>query len=302
MRLPDGWWPPAALVAAGWLVAALVAAKAGDAADAPGWLLVVNQAVLLPAAVLSIYALGLALGGRLLAVWFGAVLVALPLAGWLYALPAYRATFRDGPLVEAVGVADSGRFAAGALLLVAGTLLLAAIVHAQLGLAAAAGLAAGAAIVVEPSSCLFVAGAVLACAVARAPLAFAAFAGPVLVAAVVVLVAQDPDVGIDVSWSAFSANLAGLREYTWSNRVLQWLPLAGTVGLARRSPVAAALAAGWLAAFVVAEGASAERSVQDGGFFLALIPALPAFALLVAAIPLLVPGVPARLTPRVAVR
>jgi hypothetical protein len=296
VRLPDGWWPPAALVAAGWLVAAGVASWAGDSADAPTWLLLVDQLILLPAGIVALYAAGLLLGGRLLAAWAGAVLVLLPLAGWAYALAPYRDTYLRRVLVEAVGVADGGRFAAASLAAVAGALALYATREEGMPrLAAAAGLAAGAAVVVEPAAILATARPLLALAVARRPGGLAAFGLPVAAAAVVALVARDAGIGLDVSWDAFSANMAGLREYTWSNRVLQWLPLAGTIGLARVSRPAAALAAGWLAAFVLAEAASADRPVRDGSFFLALLPALPALALLVAAIPLLVPGLPARL-------
>lgn len=294
MRLPEGWWPPVALVAGGWLVAALVAAQAGVAADAPGWLLVLNQAVLLPAAILAAYAFGLVLGGRLFGLWCGAMLVLVPLAGWLYALPRYRDTYLERALVQAVGVGDGGRFAAAALLTVAAALVLASIVHSAPILGAAGGVAAGVAIVVEPSACLFVVGAILACAVARRPSTFLAFAVPVVVAGAVAVLVRDAGIGLDLSWSAFSGNMASLREYTWSNRVLQWLPLAGAIGLARRSPTFAALVAGWFGAFVLAEAASPHRPVGDGTFFVAFVPALPAFALLVAAIPLLVPGVPAR--------
>ena len=88
--------------------------------------------------------------------------------------------------------------------------------------------------------------------------------------------------------------MAGLREYTWSNRVLQWLPLAGTIGLG--PPLAGRRRArrpAGSAAFVLAEGASPNRPVRRRqASSLAFVPALPAFALLVAAIPLLVPGFP----------
>jgi hypothetical protein len=116
------------------------------------------------------------------------------------------------------------------------------------------------------------------------------------------LLLRDVDAGVDVSWDAFSANMAGLREYLWSNRVLQWLPIAGAVGLGRRSIPVAALVGGWFGAFALAEGASPNLPVGDGSFLAAFVPALPAYALLAAAIPLLVPGVPARLGARVATR
>jgi hypothetical protein len=295
VRLPDGWWPPAAIVAGGWLVAALVASWAGEAADASSWQLVLNQVVLLPAAVVAVYDIGRRLGGLWLGVWFGVVLLFLPFAGWAYAFPVYRDTFRDRVLVEAVGGAAGGRFAAGALSVVAAALVLRALGERGRVLPLAAGTAAGAAIVVEPAACLVVVGAVLGCLVARRLDVLAVVAAPVVVGGAIAILFRDAGVGLDVSWDAFSANMAGLREYTWSNRLLQWLPIAGTIGLARRSWPAAALVGGWFGAFVLAEAASADRPVKSGAFFLAFLPALPALAVLVAAVPLLVPGLPARL-------
>jgi hypothetical protein len=102
-------------------------------------------------------------------------------------------------------------------------------------------------------------------------------------------------VGLDISKDAFDANMAGLREYTWSNRILQWLPLAGAIGLARCSPLAAILLAAWFGAFVVGYGASGNVGVGDGSLFAALVPAFPAFALLFVSVPLLVPTLPHRI-------
>jgi hypothetical protein len=120
-------------------------------------------------------------------------------------------------------------------------------------------------------------------------------AGLGLAAAVLVVAALHNGVGLDVSKDAFEASMAGLREYTWSNRILQWLPLAGAIGLARRSPLAALLLAAWFGAYVLAYGASPNVGVGDGGLFAALVPAFPAFALLVASVPLLVPTLPSRI-------
>ena len=66
-------------------------------------------------------------------------------------------------------------------------------------------------------------------------------AGAALGVAVLAVAALSQGVGLEISWDAFEANMAGLREFTWSNRLLQWLPLAGAIGVARRSPLAALL-------------------------------------------------------------
>ena len=44
--------------------------------------------------------------------------------------------------------------------------------------------------------------------------------------------------------------MSNLREFTWSARVLQWLPLAGALAVARRSLPAAGLLLAWLLGYV----------------------------------------------------
>ena len=99
----------------------------------------------------------------------------------------------------------------------------------------------------------------------------------------------------DLSSATFDANMAGLREYFWSQRLVQWLPLAGLVAIARRSVPLAAVLGAWLGAYVALRATSAGVGFDDGELFRALLPAFPAYILLVAALPLLVPTLAARL-------
>lgn len=99
----------------------------------------------------------------------------------------------------------------------------------------------------------------------------------------------------DPSLDAFDANMAGLREYFWSQRLIQWLPLAGAIGVARRSAALAAVLGAWLGAYVALRATSATVGFEDGELFRALLPAFPAYILLAAALPLLVPTLAARL-------
>jgi hypothetical protein len=233
-----------------WLIAAGVDVAAHDYDQAPSWLLVVNQVLLVPALVGAAWWLGRHLAGRIGAVVAPLAVALVPLLGVLYAVGAFRETYVDGVLPLAVGIADGWSFAAGALLLVA----VALVVHRGVG-----SVAAGAALGV----------AVLAAA------------------------ALHQGVGLDVTRDAFVSNMAGLREFTWSNRVLQWLPLAGAIGVARSSPLAAILLGSWFGCFALAYGASPNLPVADGSFLAAFVAALPAFSLLVAAVPLLIPTAPA---------
>ena len=242
----------APFVALAWVVAAIVSAAADEYDEAPAWLLLLNQLVLVPVLVGAAWWLGRTVAGRVGAVVAPLAVVLVPVLGVPYATASFRDTYVDRVLTETIGVADGWRFAAGALLLLAVALI----------------------------------------AQRRRPLTIAAVgvAGTLLGVA-----ALHHGVSLDVSKDAFDATMAGLREFTWSNRILQWLPLAGAIGIARRSPLVALLLAAWFGVFVFAYGASPSVGVGDGSFFAALVPAFPAFALLVASVPLLVPTLPARL-------
>lgn len=101
----------------------------------------------------------------------------------------------------------------------------------------------------------------------------------------------------DLTKDAFDVSMANLREYFWSQRLLQWIPLAGAVAVGRRSvPLALALGA-WLGAYVALRAAQPGVGVEDGELFRELLPALPAYVLLASALPLLVPTLAARLGP-----
>ena len=284
----------APLVGLVWLGAAVAAASADGYEQAPVWLLLVNQLVLAPAAVVAALSLGGAVGGRAIGVLAALLLALLAPLGVFYALSGYRDTYVDRVLPEATGVASGGSFAAGASSLVAAALVIAVLRgDVERRAAVLAGLVAGAGALAHPSGALVLAGIALAVAVLARPVegmlvAAAAMPGVALATAV-------HGVALDVSWDAFTANMTGLREYLWSNRLLQWLPLAGVIGAARGSIPVACLLGGWFGAFAVVYGASPDLPTDDGSYLVAFVPALPAFCLLVACVPLLVPTLPRRL-------
>jgi len=282
------------LVALMWLVAGLVAAAAEGYDVAPTWLLVLNQLVLAPLAVGAAWWVGRFLGGIVMGAVLPLALVLLPPLGVLFAQAKHRDVYVDEVLTRAIGIADGASFPAATVALVAAALVLHSLSSRGRPLAAAlAGAAAGASALLEPSSALLVVGIALAYAFARRPLEAAAFTAAV--AAPLIIVAARTGIELEISLDAFGANMEGLREYYWSDRLLQWLPLAGAIGAARSSPAAALLLGGWFGAFTVAEGASRNLEIVDGSFLVAFLPALPSFCLLVACIPLLVPTGPAQI-------
>ncbi len=72
-------------------------------------------------------------------------------------------------------------------------------------------------------------------------------------------------------------------------RVLQWLPFAGAIAVARRSIPVALMLSVWFWGFFVLKGSSVDATVDSGAFFRFLLPAIPAFLLLAASLPLLIP-------------
>ena len=84
-----------------------------------------------------------------------------------------------------------------------------------------------------------------------------------------------------------------MQEFFWSVRILQWLPVAGVIGVARRSIPLALLIGIWFGAYLVALGGDPDNTIGGGTFLTVLVPALPAYLLLAAAIPLLAPPLPA---------
>ena len=85
---------------------------------------------------------------------------------------------------------------------------------------------------------------------------------------------------IHFNWTTFKANLDGFRKWGWSRRLLEWLTLAGLIGLARRSIPGAVLLGGWFAGYLFLKGGDPTISIVTGKFLIEMIPALPAFLVL----------------------
>ncbi len=278
---------------------ALVAARPASTADAPGWLLVLNQAVLLPAAILAAYAFGLALGGRLLAALVrrdAGARAARRLALRPAAVPGHLPRARLSSRRSASATEAGSRPAA--LLTVAAALVLASLVQSAPILGAAGGVAAGVAIVVEPS----------ACAVRRRrrswPVPFARRPSHVRwpspsrssSRALVTLLVRDAGIGLDRLLERVQRQ-HGLHSASTPGRTAS---SSGCRSPARSGSRGARSTWSRRSSAAGSGPSSSPRPRHRTGrsatarFFVAFVPALPAFALLVAAIPLLVPGVAAR--------
>jgi hypothetical protein len=291
--------------------------------------------VLLPIAVCCVYGIAARIGGRLIGYFAALVWVLAPFASIPLWDHRYHAKFVEQFLPQAFGMTGLGDFPSMVCVLVAAYFCVRALDTHDLLDAALGGLAAGFAIGIKPANALFLAGPFLAFAAARrirqggafglallpplvalalwkykglghlpfltpAPKALAAGAGAVEGAALPLGLVVSRYVHFD--WWRMHQNYLELREFFWSTRLLEWLPLAGFLAAVRRSWPKALLLGGWLGAFVLVKGSSDQASVESGILLRLFLPGFPPVLILAALIPLLVPTVGPRLWERFPVR
>jgi len=305
------------------LVTAPIAAIAGPSlvAGLPA-IIALNIIVLTPIALLCIYAIARMLAGRIYAYLVCILWVAFPVLVIHYFLADYHTRYVDMTLPSAVGLTDRGDFPSMVLLLVAAYFTLRLATTGRDLDALATGLTIGFAFVVKPSNLLFVPAPILALAVARRYRGILVAAAAIvpsllglaiwkdrglgyvpffssspgrtaigLAAVALTIAAIHLNVGryLPFDWHVLHQNLDGFREFTWSQRVVYFTTIGGLVGLLRRSTVAGILVGTWLAVLLVAKGSWPQAGFYIGGFLTHLIPAFPAYFLLVASLPFLLP-------------
>ena len=182
-----------------------------------------------------------------------------------------RPVVRDRVLPLLLGLTADPAFPAAVALVCSAALIASSLDRRSLAGAALAGLVAGAGVAIEPHSLLFLGGAAGAYIAARRVPEAGLFALALAPAVLAVALWQaravdgpDPLAFGPVDWGQFTTNMAGLREFFWSQRLLQWLPLAGTIAVARRSIPLALLLGGWMISFGVVLGSQAEAGLAGG--------------------------------------
>lgn len=293
----------------------------------PG-IVILEVVVLGPIALLALYGIAVRLGGRIFAYWTLALWVALPIVGIAYTNTGYHQRYTEVTLPQSFGLTAMADFPAMVATLVAVYFCLRVFLDPDPGwlTSLCAGVASGAVIALKPSASIFLLGPALACVAARRfahvgvltaallpavvtlgvwkyrgfghlPLLTGSAWNGVLTtkaaAAPVLALALDKYHNFD--WAHLSHEFDLLREHFWSGRLIEWLVVAGLIGLARQSVRGALLVGGWFAAYVIVKGTYAYASIEDASMQRVLMPAFPAFVLLVAAVPLLVPGLAKRL-------
>jgi len=287
-----------------------------------------NLVVLMPAAMLALYGIASRIGGRLFGYWALALWILVPLLGIKYTDAGYHQRYTELTLPQGFGLTAQADFPMMVTSVVAVYFCMRVLFddRPQLFHALAGGLTGGAAVAIKPSAGLFIVGSAIAFAAARRFREAAVFAAGLVPALITlsfwkyrgyghlpitgaqqhaghVVATAAPVLALGVhkyvhlDWSHFLTQLDGLREHFWSVRLIEWFVIAGLIGLARHSLRALLLIGGWFAAYVVFKGTYADANVSDASLLRLMLPAAPAFVLLLASLPLLLPGVPGRLRP-----
>src|SRR5438067_2271212 len=329
---------PEAEIGYGWsyLLSPIAAIFGANILSALPFVVLFQTIVLLPVAIGCVYGITARIGGRLLgyfaaALWVFAPFLSIPL--WDH---RYHAKFIEQFLPQAFGMTGMGDFPSMVALLVAGYFCIRALDTGEWLDAGLGGLAAGFAIGIKPANALFLAGPLLGFGVARRWREGAAFGValtpnllalalwkyrglghlPIITPAPKALAAGAASVwpggglplAIVVSryfhfdWSRMNDNYRELREFFWSVRLLQWLPIAGFIGAARRSWPKALLLAGWIGAFVLVKGSSDAGSIESGILLRLFLPGFAPFLIFTAMIPLLLPTLGPRIWERFPLR
>jgi len=310
-----GW--PFLLLPFGWLVPS-------DYVAFLPFVIGLNALVLAPIALACVYALAARIGGRVLGLWAAALWVAAPYLAIPFFRDDYHERYVEQFLPQALGLTALADYPSMVCLLIAAYLAVRALDATDPAHAVLAGLVTGFALAIKPANILFLAGPAMLLLLARRPRLGIPFTLGILpsllllalwkqrglgsiplfgldetrTAASATLGAVDLDRYLDLDWATLRRNMANLREFFWSVRVLQWLPFAGAFAVARRSVPLSGLLAAWFAGFLLIKGSSAQASVESGSFFRLLMPAYPAYFLLAVALPLLVPGLARGVSPR----
>ena len=283
-------------------------------------IVLIQTLVLLPLALVAVYGIAARIGGRLLGYLAAGLWVAMPYVVIPLWDQRYHEKYVEQFLPQALGLTGLGDFPSMVIVLWSAYFVVRSLDTRALPDAAAAGLLAGFAIGVKPANALFLGGVVLAYAAALRWRAALAFGGglilPVLAltlwkarglgtvplfgltelrlaAGAVTPVVAASNSGLSkylhLDWGELQRNFDGLREFFWSVRVLQWIVIAGFLGVLRRSLPKALLLGGWFAAFLVVKGASSAANIEEGTFFRLFMPGFPPLVIMLASVVLLVP-------------
>jgi dolichyl-phosphate-mannose-protein mannosyltransferase len=294
--------------------------------DALPAIVLLNVVVLVPAALVAMYGIGERIAGRIFGYWVAFLWIAVPFIGIKYTDAGFHQRYTEITLPQGLGLTAMSDFPSMVMLVIGAYFMLRAVQGTSWFDGAFAGLFIGFGIAIKPSSALVLAGAALLFLATRRWRSAAAFIAGIAPCVIALAIWKWRGLGylplfhaehairlaagatfsapvgglnlskyIHLDWSHFNVNLDSLQEHFWSKRVMEWLVIAGIVGVARRSLALGLFVGGWFLTFTIVKGTTPLGNLEDTSLLRMLLPAAPAFVLMLAALPFLIPGVPRRL-------
>jgi hypothetical protein len=278
--------------------------------------------------VIGVYGIANHLGGRLFAAVAAFVWVLSPLVAEHFFYPRIRPQYQSIVLPQTVGLNNIADYPTMILCILIAWLVLRVLDYRRWNDVALAGILCGFLIAIKPSTGFFVPAPVVALLAARYWRETAGFVVAMIPALVTLAIWKQAGLGhiplfgapgvhlaagtplegsiggrinhyIPFSWNGFTGNLAQIREYGWSLRVAEWVPVAGLIGAFRRSIPQALLLGIWCFDYLVLKGGTAGATVYSWAFFRFTMPGFPAYVLLACCIVFALPGLGRRWLPRV---
>lgn len=315
-ELASWGWPNSAS-GLGWgAVEAVVAAPFGSAfSEALPPLVLLQALVVAPLASVGLYLLAKELGGIVLARAATVVWLVAPLSAALLFDDRYRPLYTSNVLSQLFGLTTLDGLPAMTVLLWSAYFAFRQLNEGGWVPAAASGATAGFALCLNMTNVLYLVAPLVCLAVARQVLAVGAFtlallpgllvsavwlahtaSGETVSAAVQWALAHDvafpddPQGPLSLELARLGEQLTQFREFFWSERLVEWLPLAGLVGAARLAPLKSLFLGLWLASYVVVKGSASGAPVDIAALWRLTLPAWPAYVLLGVSIVMLVPS------------
>jgi hypothetical protein len=318
--LLGSWTLPPTPIGYAWsyLITPISTAAGPSYLDALPGIVLLNTLLLLPVALLCVYGIASRIGGRVFGYWAATLWIAVPYVAIPLFDQRYHAKWVEQTLPQTLGFSGLADFPSMVCVLLAAYLCVRVLDTRSWRDALLLGLTAGFALGLKPANALFLAGPVLAFAIGRRWRELGVFAVGLVPAVVLLLVWKQRGLGqlpafesspggtslaavvplglanpfdkyFHLDWGVLRQNLDVLREFFWSVRPLEVIPFVGALAIARRSWPKAALVFFWFMAYLLVKGTDPHARVEDASFWRLLMPSFPAYLLLLAAIPLLIP-------------
>jgi hypothetical protein len=310
---------PVTAVGPGWpyILTPLSALIGPNMANGLPAVIALNLLVLAPASVVGMYLLAERIAGRLFGVWSAVLWTLLPALALLLLSPSHRRVVVNFFLPTAFGLNALSDYPSMVCAIFCAYLVLRSIDSNSLRDGVLCGLLLGFLILLKPANGALPVAGVLALGLTfrwRALIGTVAAAIPAAVALSIwkktgtggvplfsgsgggggtgtPAVAQNVHKYLNVDFHHFAQSAHELSDVFWSVRLLEFFLIAGAVGLIARARWKGLFVVAWFLGFAVVKGGSSLANVYDTSFYRYLLPAWPAWTLIVAGAVFCWPGV-----------